>query len=343
MAFSDHLQKILQNIGMSPRDRAVEESFKGLNITGRNNALPANTENHGYTFFTRPCLNLSYGNCMIDRRLSMLQNPNSLSIERNIRAYLDPKEHQKQPSSWCPGVDPLNPFITLLSNNLISLTGWEDFTLNYSTTPAGVYRDAMSYVDDVPYQYGTYDLQATMRNINGDPITWMLYIWEVYAGLGREGRILPYPELLILKEYDYNTRIYRLVMDATKTYITRLAACGAAAPLNTPTGQILNFTGDGSESPFQTTNEQLNFSFRCSGLTTYDHILIYEFNDLVETFNPMMREGNRGVATRKLAPNEKEYFNFQSYPYINGMTMELEWHVPLDIYNKEIGGKYTPR
>ncbi|AEH03515.1 virion structural protein [Pseudomonas phage PhiPA3] len=326
---------------MSPRDQSVDDSFKGLNITGRNNAIALNTENHGYTFFTRPLLNLSDQNCMVDRRLSQILNPNALSIERMVRAYLDPRAHKNGGDAWCGGVDPLNPFIPLLSNNLISLTGWEDFTINLATTTAGVYRDAMSYVDDVPYQYNTFDLQATFRNISGDPISWMFYIWLVYMGLNREGRILPYPDLLMRNEYDANTRIYRLVMDQTKTFVTRIAACGAALPMNSPTGQIMNYTGDGSETPFQVANDQLNFSFRCMGMTIYDHILIYEFNDLVETFNGLMRDGKRGRLTVKLQAHEKQWFNFQAYPYINAANMELEWHVPVEVYNARVGGNLT--
>ncbi|QBX32245.1 virion structural protein [Pseudomonas phage PA1C] len=341
MALSDYLTQITQNIGMSPRDRSIEDSFKGLNITGRNNAISLNTENHGYTFFTRPLLNLAEDNCMVDRRLSMILNPNPQSIERMVRAYLDPRAHSAGGTAWCGGVDPLNPFIPLLSNNLISLTGWEDFTINLGTTTPGVYRDVMSYVDDVPYQYNTYDLQATFRNIAGDPITWMFKIWLVYMGLNREGRILPYPDLLMLNEYDANTRIYRLVMDSTKTFVTRIAACGAALPMNAPTGQIINFTGDGAETPFQTASDQLNFSFRCMGMTIYDHILIYEFNDLVETFNPLMRDNNRGRLTQKLRQHEKKWFNFQAYPYINSANMELEWHVPKSIYDQMAGGNLT--
>lgn len=337
MALSDYLNQIIQNIGMSPRDRSIEDSFKGLNITGRNNAISLNTENHGYTFFTRPLLNLSDENCMVDRRLSQVLNPNALSIERNVRAYLDPRAHQNEAkgTSWCPGVDPLNPFIPILSNNLISLTGWEDFTINLASTTPGIYRDVMSYVDDVPYQYNTFDLQATFRNIAGDPISWLFYIWLVYMGLSNEGRTMPYTDLVMLNEYDANTRIYRLVMDSTRTYVTRIAACGAALPMNAPTGQIMNFTGDGSETPFQTANDQLNFSFRCMGMTIYDHILIYEFNDLVETFNPLMRDENRGRLTRKLAQSEKQFFNFRSpYPHINPATMELEWHVRVQDYDQ---------
>lgn len=342
MALNDFINQIVKNTGLSPRDQAVSDTFRGLNITGRNNAVPLNTENHGYTFFTRPYLNLSEQNCMVDRRLQMLLNPNPQSIERRVRAYLDPEQHRKKGYEWCPGVDPLNPFIPLLSNNLISLTGWEDFTLNLSTTTPGVYRDAMSYVDDVPYQFGTYDLQMTTRNIDGDPITWMMAMLEIYMGLNREGRILPYPELLLLNEYDANIRIYRLVMDSTKTFVQRIAAPGAAMAMNAPTGQGLNFTGDGSETPYQTVSDQLNFSWRCMGLTIYDYILIYEFNELVQEFNPAMEDGKRGVQTVKLKKNEVNWFNFAAYPYINVEAHnELEWHVLRSEYDAKLGGNLT--
>lgn len=342
MALSDFIDQIIQNTGLSPRDRSIEDSFRGLNITGRNNAISLNTENHGYTFFTKPLMNLSEENCMVDRRLSQILNPNVDSIERKVRAYLDPRQHQAQGQDWCPGVDVFNPFIPLLSNNLISLTGWEDFTINLSTTTPGVYRDAMSYVDDVPYQFNTYDLQMTTRNIAGDPISWLFFIWLTYMGLNNEGRIMAYPDLVMLREFDANTRVYRLIMDSTKTYVTRIAACGAGIPMNTPTGQILNFTGDGSETPYQTAADQLNFSIRCMGTTIYDHILIYEFNDLVETFNPAMRMPTRDYSMVKLKQNEKNYFNFFAYPYINAAkNMELEWYVWKHIYEQYKPGNIT--
>lgn len=335
MAFEDHIAKIMRSIGVSLRDDSIDDSFIGLNIGERNSTAPINTENHGYTFFTKPYMNLDEGNCMVDRRLSMILNPNPQSIERRIRAYLDPAAHKRNGADWCPGVDHLNPFIPLLSNNLVSLTGFEDFTLNMASTTPGVYRDVMSIPDDVPYQYGTYDLQATFRNITGDPITFLFYIWLVYMGLNKEGRIMPYPELLLMHEFDANFRVYRLVMDKTMTFVTRLAAPGACVPLNAPTGQILNKTGDHAESPYNTANEQLNFSFRCMGLTNYDHILIYEFNDLVQTVNPYMRDGVRGVQTVKLRQDEKRFFTRRAYPYINPVNMELEWHVLSSYYEQQ--------
>ena len=167
---------------------------------------------------------------------------------------------------------------------------------------------------------------------------------EIYMGLNREGRIMPYPELALLNEYDANVRCYRLVMDATKTYVQRIAANGAGLFMNAPTGQGLNFTGDGSETPYQTVSDQLNFSIRSMGLTIYDYILIYEFNELVQEFNPAMKDGSRGVATVKLSQNEKNWFNFDAYPYINVEAHnELEWHVFRHIYEARLGGNLSPK
>lgn len=340
MALRDFIDQIVQNSGQLPHDRAITDAARGVSIIGRNNASPLNTDNHGYTFFTRPCLNLSYDNCMVDRRLSGVLAESPDSIQRMVRSYLDPWAQWDGLS--CTSVDPLSPFINLLANNLISLNGWEDFTLNMSTSAPGVYRDAMALPDDVPYQYNTYTLNATVRNIQGDPISYMFYIWLVYMGLNKEGRTLPYPDLLWRNEFDGNTRIYRLIMDQSRTYVTRMFACGAAIPQNTPDGQIANFSGDGSESPFQVVNEQLNFSFICMGKTTYDYILVYEFNTLGEIFNPMMKEENRESVMVKLMQHEKQYFNTKAYPRINPASMELEWWVPNTVYNHYKSGNFTP-
>lgn len=340
MAHEDYISQISKNAGQAPANRAMAESFYGINITGRGAPITLNTENQGYTFFTRPDLNLSYDNLQVDRVISglLLNNPNSM--QRMIRAYLDPQAHRGDNDGnklECPGIDPLNPFISLLSNNLVSLTGWPDFTLGTYTSNPGLYKEVYSYVDDVPYIYSEYDLTATFRNLTGDPITWMMLMWGYYQGLVREGRIMPYPFNILHRCIDYNTRIYRLVMDVSRTYVTRLFACGASFPISAPLGRHADYTADGSESPFQTVNEQVTFTFRTSGFTFYDHILVYEFNQTVEDANPSMRDSNRDQGGEnsvmvKLAPYERNYFSSRAYPRINPATMELEWWVFRNYY-----------
>ncbi len=341
MSVNSYIESIAQNIGQSPRNQALHNAAFGMNILGRNAPLLLNTENHGYTFFTKPLFNLSYDNCMVDRRLSMLLREDTDCLERMVRCTLDPwsmtrKDNPIQSSK----VDPLSPFIPILSNNLISLNGWPDFTINMSTTTAGIYRDSMAYVDDVPYQYETYTLQGTYRNVEGDPVTLTHYMWLLAQGLGKEGRTMPYPELVMLNERDYDTRIYRLIMDQTRTYVTRIFACGAATPENAPTGEIANFTGDGSETGSQVISSQLNFSYRANGVTTYDHILIFEFNDLQGDFNSSMKDENREQVMHLLFPWEKQYFNYRAYPRINPSNMELEWWVPKYYYEQIKAGNF---
>jgi len=325
----------------------MADTIYGLNINARGSNVPLNTENVGYVFFTRPDLNLSYDNLQVDRMMSMLllSDQNSLiqgqdSIQRIVRSYLDPTA-QRDPTAKvpCRGVDPLNPFIPLLSNNAITLSGFPDFALGTFTSNPGLYRESYSYVDDVPYKYETYDLQLTCRNLDGDPITWLMLMWARYQGLVYEGRLMPYPENVLLNVVDYNTRIYRLVTDVSRTYVTRIMACGAAFPMTAPIGQFADYQEQGSDSPFTTVNNQLTFAFRAMGFTYYDHILIYDFNTTVSDANPAMRDGIRdqGGASApmvKLQQWEKTFFSGRaSYPRINPASMELEWWVSRQTYN----------
>lgn len=336
MALEDYLQSIARNNGQRPRDQAVAESFYGLNIIGRNAPISVNTENHGYTFFTRPAMNMTYDNLIADRVMSGLLLESPYSIQRMIRTYLDPMLLAGEKIE-CPGIDNYNPFIPLLSNNLISLSGWPDFTLNTQTSQPGLYRESYSYVDDVPYNYETFDLQGSFRNLQGDPISFMLLMWGWYQGLVFEGRIMPYPEHVMRNMIDYQTRIYRLVMDSSRTYVTRIGATGAAFPLTAPIGNIFNFEGDGSESPFTTANDQITVNFRCMGFTYYDPMLVFEFNWLVEHYNSRMKgtDQQRLQTMVKLKPSEKEFFNYRAYPRINENTMELEWWVSASYYNAQ--------
>jgi len=333
MALDDYLNQIARNLGRSPRDQAISDAFYGLNIVGRNGPIPVNTENHGFTFFTRPLMNMSYDNLIVDRVMSNLLVEEPYSVQRMVRASLDPSLLAQGITS--PGIDNLSAFIPLLSNNLISLSGWPDFTLNTHTSQPGLYREAYSYVDDIPYHYETYDLQASFRNLPGDPISFMMLIWGWYMGLVYEGRLMPYPDMVLYNEIDYNTRIYRLIMDKSRRYVTRIGATGASFPMTAPIGNIFNFEGDGSETPFPTANDQIAVNFRCMGFTYYDHILIYEFNRVVEHFNVAMKDENRERYLVKLKPWEREYFNYSAYPHINELTLELEWWVFREQYDAE--------
>lgn len=346
----NYLSTLSRLNGQAALDDSIASAFRGINISGRNARINTNTENHGYTFFTRPTMNMSTENLQVDRVLSNLLRDEPWSVQRMIRGYFDHQlvkrvneDKNELVLGKFPGIDNRNPFIPLLSNNLISLSGWPDFTLNTNTSQPGVYREAYSYVDDVPYNYETFDLQASFRNLSGDPISFMLLMWGWYMGLVYEGRIMPYPENVLNNRVDYNTRIYRLVMDQSRRFVTRIGAVGAAFPMTAPIGNIFNFEGDGSETPFSTANDQITANFRCMGFTYYDHILVWEFNRTVQITCDEIRPNRNGERPgwTKLRENEKQFFNYRALPQINEYTMELEWWITNDDYVK-YGGTLRP-
>lgn len=333
----DQLNQILQNGGMSIKNHSLVDSYRSFNILGRNSNIPVNRENHGFTFFTRPALNLSDKNILNDRGLSMLMSEGSDSISRAIRCMLDYQLSARQ-DLHSDVIDQYNPFMPILSNNLISMTGWRDYTTQTTSTPSGLYRESMSLVDDTPYDYEEYDLTLNWRNITGDPITSIAYYWTRYAKLLKVGDIMSYPDFIMLNELDYNTRIYRIVTDVSRRKVLRIIACGAAFPINAPIGDIMNFTGDGNETPFTTAENQISINFRCTGTLYQDWKLVYDFNWLVQTFNRNMRDDYRSNNMVKLRPEEIPLFSrsVKTYPLIDIATMDLDWYVYKESYQAMI-------
>jgi hypothetical protein len=220
-------------------------------------------------------------------------------------------------------VDPQSAFIPILTNNLNSISGWPDVVAPTFTSKPGLYNEAWSIVDGIARNYESFDMDATFRNTRGDPILYMFYVWLHYAALVFEGRLSPYIDMITENELDYNTRIYRLVLDRNKDVVTKIAATGAAFPISVPTGSFFDYNTD---HPYNDQNRDISIRFRCMGVDYQDDILIREFNDTVAIFNPEMADGKRGHMV-KVSKNTVAMFNNRGYPRINPSTYELEWYV----------------
>lgn len=328
------IEYVQRSGGNALTDYALVDTFRSLNMVGANTRAPVNQESQGYVFFTRPTLNLTRRNIAGDPVMSTLLSDSEDSMPRAIRCILDHTVSQSG-EAVSQVIDDYNPFIPLLSNNLVSLTGYRDFTNQTHSTESGLYRESISTVDDSPYDYETYDLTANFRNISGDPITYLFFIWGYYAALARIGKIIPYPPLMFAREIDYNTGIWRLVMDKSKRFVTGIHKVGAAFPLNAPIGEKFDFTMYGNENPYTPSDNQISITFRCMGSLPFNPLNVIEFNLLVKRWSKFMRDGYRGKEMIKLADAEKPFFNTRSdpLPYINEETMELEWYVPAALYN----------
>lgn len=315
--------------------RAITDNLYGINHRQTPSPVPINKDHYGLTFFTRPQLNLMTRNLRNVRRMIPLLTDEQLSYQRAIRGYLDPRMmvgYDDTSPIVCPLVDNNQAFIPILSNHLISISGWPDIITPMYTSKEGVYKEAHSMVDGVTVNYTAYDITATFRNSRGDPITSLFYYWAHYMANVFEGTLLPYPDMIIANQYDYNTRIYRLVLDPSKRFVQRIAACGAAVPAAVPIGGIFDYS---SEKPYNDVNAEIAIPFRCMGAIYNDDILIWSFNKTVQTFNQQMIDGTRETA---MVPIPQEYltlFNNRGYPFIDPQTYELQWWINKESFERK--------
>lgn len=304
--------------GFGSLTHSQSNNLFGINLNLNGTPAPINQDSYGITFFTRPRLNLSYDNLFADRIFWPMQSEEKRSMAQALRALLDPVGDY--PSIV---VDPQQAFIPMLTNNLLNISGWPDVTVDTYTSKEGFYKEAYSMVDGSARIYNTYDVTANFRNIQGDPITLLFTAWVYYASLVYNGTMVPYPDAILENKIDYNTRIYRLVMNSSFTHVTKIAACGAAFPMASPLGASFNYN---SESEFNRDNDQISIPFRCIGVNYMDPILITEFNSVVAIFNKQMKTKNR----MRLVPNTNQtllnILNHRLYPYIDPYTYELQWY-----------------
>lgn len=322
-----------------PVATAIGNNFYGINHRQTPGAIPKNKDVYGYTFFTRPQLNMQTDNLRNVRTLTPLLNTNSQSAQRIIRCALDPRLMAGYPVSGgsnrlsCPFVDNEMAFIPVLTNSLLSISGWPDLVLPDYTAPEGAYKETYAQVDGIIENYTSYDIEATFRNQKGDPIINLFYYWQFYMSKVFEGLLVPYPDFITENMIDYNTRIYRLVMDPEKKRVTKIAATGASFPNSLPFGANFDYS---SEEPYNDQNAELTIRFKSIGAMYNDDILIKEFNQTVAVFNPMMDDANIDTYMVKIPDSLKSLFNNRGYPRIHPFTYELEWWVSSDFYRQRV-------
>jgi hypothetical protein len=326
------INQVFQSTSLGEIDSAIGNSFHGFNHRQTATVVPINKDSYGLTFFTRPRFNLTTENLNNSRQLTPLLTTQEASIQRAIRCSFD-RELVKR-GIRCPFIDNQQAFIPLLTNHLVSMNGWPDLRVDTFTAQEGAYKQTWAMVDSVAQDYSAYDITADFRNMPGSPITLLFFTWIHYMSLIYQGILVPYFEQIIENEIDYQTRIYRLVLDVTKTKVQGISACGAAMPLSAPMGAKFNFAAD---RPLNNAFDTISVNFRAIGAMYEDTILYSEFNRTVQLFNDTMKNAYRSKMYTKVDMEFLEIFNNRGYPYINPDTSDLEWWVPNDIYQQRLG------
>lgn len=329
------LDDFMQSTPIGSLDKAIGNNVYGIDHMQIPGAVPSNRELQGFTFFTRPQLNMQPDNIRNIRKMSDLLNGEPFSIQNFVRCCLDPRMQTKYgigktsttPTN-CPLVNNENPFISILTNNITAISGWPDLVAPVYTSTPGLYNQAHSMVDGLVQNYESYNIDATFRNTRADPILYMFYIWLHYQSAVFEGRLVPYLDMITENEIDYNTRIFRITLDKQRQKVTKIFST-IGFPISAPTAQAADFN---SERPYSEQNKDLTIRFQVHGFEAYDPVLVKEFNKIVTTFSPSMKDGVRDSAMVKLEPEVSMLFRHRALPRIDPQTADFEWYVPVDLF-----------
>lgn len=339
--------------------------LSGFNHRNLAQVLPSNKNMQGYAFFTRPQLALNKENLLRDPLFVNLLNKNKYSIHRFIRCTLDPRlafygtgvklatnvlgfkgyrdengvakamGSLEDEDLSCPLLDNTQLFTPLLTNTLERMSGWPDESLpTYSSKP-NVAGGLVTMADGEMIMNGEFDISCTFTNTQDMPILLLIYHWVRYCSNVVRGSMIPYPDILYNNELDYTTRIYRLVMDQSNTYVTMISACGAAFPTAIDIGKYFEYD---KGKPYTDLNRSVTINFKCVGARYMDPRMVDAFNKTVCMGEPMLLhlrlkylngkyELPKDFPYAKVPYNLLNMFNYNGLPFINYNTMELEWWI----------------
>lgn len=317
---------IKRSLSSGSIDKAILNNMRGFNHGTRNTYLPKARTLQGMCFWVRPQLNLTKENIGGVRALAPLLASGGISTASYIRQMLDPRitSGYRTPSSGSTGpeavaaFDNKQAFIPIMTNALRTCTGWPDITVKTWTDKPGLYKQAYTMVDGGTSICEQTDITASFRNSAGEPILNMMHMWAVYMGLVFEGKVSPYPDFIAQNELDYQTRIFRILLDKSGQYVDKIAATGPGIPLAVGIGGGFDYN---ESTTYNEQNENVDIRFKFHGVEYQDPMIMLEFNATVDLFNPAMVDRSGMVM---IPYGLRKYFNHTGYPYINLATGEFE-------------------
>ena len=275
-----------------------------------NIVLPSNRECVGLTFITRPKLNLSASNLILDRTLERLNTTEVNSVAFMTRFMLDtklcksPVYADRLNSSSV--IDPRNPFNTPLSNGLIGISGYPDDVIQVSTTEGGYFNEDQTFVQGGDSLRKTYDLTLEFRDVQYAPIMTIFETWVRWMALATEGRVVAYNEDIDRLRIPYSVSIYRFVLDVSKRYIMRANKATGCFPKVGALGSVFNFS-EGSE--YVSGLNKISVPFTANHIRYNDYVTFISFNMLVRKYV------NCNVDKLPTLPDHLS-FNMLGVPYI---------------------------
>jgi hypothetical protein len=324
---SSEIEELFSKIGValymnlgSRRFTTSSDAMYGIDNV-RNTIYMPEFESHGFTFITRPKLNLTTVSIRQDRILSLLDTLNPESLAFAVRALLDTKllTNYKISTKSSQFLNAANPFIPIFTNRLVSLNGWPDPTIDIDTTEGGFFSESITYPHGHDQLTRNYDLNATFSDIQGSVVMMLFLVWTRYISLLTRGVVTAHPEDIDDRRMGFTSSIYRFVMDPSNRYITKWAKATGCFPRSVPLGAYFNYDSNASNVD---TAMNLSVPITVAGKVEYmDPIIFREFNMLVQ------RRCHGISSFKKATDKERVLLNFRCIPYIDDRSgsNELQW------------------
>jgi len=328
VSLDDLINRAVARQGNGDLRSAISLNYWGLNkFATKGTLLPANRDDMGLVLFTRPLLNLTYNNLTRHPKFEVLLDKQPNSIPSAVRMMLDP-QGTNDLGLKSALFDNRQAFIPILTNTIQTLGGMPDATIRSYTSPEGMRKETWSKPDDIYEINGNYPVSATFDNIIGDPVSLLFDIWLTYqAEVSVGDRGIQARMAAMLDDYkDYETRVYRLVLDDQYRKVNKISSCIAGYPTSFPSGNMFNYKRV-ENSRLNADNQTIDVQFDFTGFRYNESVLVRDFNRTVIMFNKLMDPKVRKSHYVKIPRGKLVEFNFFGYPYIDEASHELEWYI----------------
>lgn len=307
-------------------DSALVNMLRGIRVLGPGNQqAPLPDDTIGLVYVTRPMLNLSDVNVKKHAQLIHLYQPPRDSPQAYIKGLLDPVWGAAN-SGDNSALDPLNPWIPPLTNQLKVSSGFPDLSLPVGKSQPGFRGEVYTFIDGILKVNYDFDMRQSYYNSKPGIIPEIFKVWTHYieaVKIGDEG-MEPYFSALRSNYLDYTTRIYHIIFNKNMRNIEWIFCCGGGFPTTFPSGAYS--TIDRTQNSLRGQGQdELEITFSCTGFRFSNLRIADAFNRTTLRVNPNMNPAVRNGYYRKLAFRELYLDGPTSYPWINLETMEMEY------------------
>ncbi len=333
---------LLKYIGLSDPRTSTTDAMRDLHYNDVVIPPPPSRASNGYLFMVRPQLRMVKYNLMRERKMTTLLTEHPKSIGSWIRNTLDPRLGRNLPTVKnstfseflgdseyerhdCPLVNEKYAFIPIVTNTMKTATGWADKVMGKFVSEPNRFKDTYQQIDSGPNLKEPMTLDVTCHNMVGDPLFHLLDIWTDYSMHVFVGNMDPYWDMCYLNEKDYETRVFRIVLDKSGRYLSRIASVTPGFIEGMSHGAFYDLD---KSTPFVEGAEEITFRLSFPGSRYNDPEDIMAFNRITAIFNrDMLDETRRKKMVRVEYGHDFVYNKEEAYPWINLDTLEFEWWV----------------